>query len=67
MGGSRAQSARKIFCYHAHFTCKFRVRELRARIFYTRPRAILMCAIRQGYAAAEQDWHSSAKCQERWK
>ena len=25
------------FCHHAHFTYRFRVRELRARIFYTGP------------------------------
>ena len=31
-GGSRAQSARKIFSHHAHFTYRFRVRELCARI-----------------------------------
>ena len=35
MGGLRAQSGRKIFDHHAHFTGRF---ELRAHIlFYTRP------------------------------
>ena len=49
MGGWRAGSARKIFGHHAHFTCSFRVRELRERI-YIRPTlysAILMRAIRR--------------------
>ena len=66
-GFARALRA-EIFSCHAHFICCFRVLELRARIlFYTRPTlysAILMRAIGQ---IAEQDWHSSAECQGRWK
>ena len=35
MGSSRAQSARKIFGHHAHFTCRFGVLlELRPRILH---------------------------------
>ena len=58
--------ARKIFGHHAHFTCRFRVCEIRLRIFYTRPRDIdardwteFMLAVTQ------QDWHASADCQAR--